>query len=106
MHLSGTGNLFYHAEFYNKLKGDFKSKITADRLSEIMNVLNYIKINGVDNDYRVLWTDDQTATLTIKFSDGHKKTITDYGMVGTFGLQKLYSLLFDLRDNQSWQKIK
>jgi hypothetical protein len=104
MRINANGNLFYQAREYNKIKGNFKSKIANVRFEEIMNVLNYIKINRLENRYRVPWTDDQTSTLTIKFTNGKVKVIEDYGMIGTFGLQKLYSLISDLRESQTWEK--
>ena len=104
MRINADGNLFFKAQEYNKIKGNFKSKISNERFKEIMNVLNYIKINRVESRYRVPWTDDQTSTLTIKFTNGKVKVIEDYGMIGTFGLQKLYSLISDLRESQTWEK--
>jgi hypothetical protein len=104
--IDAKGGLLYDAYEYNEVKGKFKSKITKTHLAEIINVLNYIKIKKLQNKYRVPWTDDQTGTLTINFSNGESKELSDYGMMGSFGLQKLYSLLFDLRTNQKWQKLK
>jgi hypothetical protein len=49
------------------------------------------------------WTDDQTAWLRIRFSDGTVKEIKDYGLKGTFGLRLIYSIFFDLRSNQDWK---
>jgi hypothetical protein len=89
-----------------KLKGNSNRRSLKTHLAEIINVLNYIKIKKLQNKYRVPWTDDQTGTLTINFSNGESKELSDYGMMGSFGLQKLYSLLFDLRTNQKWQKLK
>jgi hypothetical protein len=67
-------------------------------------VLNYINIGETKNYYAVGWTDDLTCFLTIKFTGGSTKKIKDYGERGTFGLRKLYSLFFDLRNSQHWTK--
>ena len=53
----------------------------------------------------VNWTDDQTVELKIIYSSGKIKTISDYGASGSYGLKKVYKLLFDLRQNQNWKKI-
>lgn len=49
-------------------------------------------------------TDDQTSSLKITFNNGNIKTISDYGMIGTYGLKILYGKLAELRFNQKWQK--
>jgi hypothetical protein len=49
------------------------------------------------------WTDDQTCTLKITYDNGKTKTITDYGKIGTYGLNRVYSILFSLRQNQKWK---
>lgn len=65
-------------------------------------MINYIQLSSLKGRYRVNWTDDQTAKLEIKFNDGQVKEISDYGMIGTFGLDLLYEKFFTLRKTQEW----
>lgn len=78
-------------------------KITPEKLDEITNLLGYINIRQLKDNYLVSWTDDQTVDLKITFDDGSTKSIHDYGLKGTFGLSHLYSLLFDLRRSEGWK---
>ena len=56
-------------------------------------------------DYYVDWTDDQDCTLKVVYDNNKVKEVRDYGLIGTFGLKKLYQQLFELRFNQDWKKI-
>jgi len=96
---------FYNAAFYNPVDGKFTAKIGKANYINILNLINYINIKNLKDNYAVPWTDDQTATLRIKFKDGSVKQIRDYGEFGTFGLNKLYKMLSALRTNQNWKKI-
>ena len=88
----------------NEVSGNFNSKITKDKYNDIVNLLNYIDFESLKDNYSVSWTDDQTATITITYDNGKVKSISDYGLIGTFGLDRVYQLLFELRDNQKWTK--
>ncbi|OCX50779.1 hypothetical protein BEL04_18775 [Mucilaginibacter sp. PPCGB 2223] len=94
----------YHANFYNPVDGKFTAKIDKADYIGIIALINYISIKNLKDHYAVPWTDDQTATLRIRFRDGSVKEITDYGEVGTFGLNKLYKMLSALRTSQNWAK--
>jgi hypothetical protein len=85
-----------------KMKGLFKTRITRDKFTEIIDLLNYIHFETLNDEYAVGWTDDQTGTIKITYDNGKTKNIQDYGLNGTLGLRKLHELLFDLRENQVW----
>ena len=72
-----------------------------DKLEEI---LNYCEFDNLDKEYTVMHTDDQTGDLKITYNNGKVKTISDYGMIGTYGLKILYKKLAELRFNQKWRK--
>lgn len=100
----------FKAEAYNRktedskeIKGTFKTTVDEDSYSEIINLLNYIDFPNLKDDYAVNWTDDQTCKLKITYNNGQVKTIRDYGLIGTYGLDRLYQLLFALRFNQDWK---
>ena len=93
----------YDAIQYNKMNGKFKAKIDSVSFAKLIETINYIKLNSLKDHYEVNWTDDQTVTLEIKFNDGLVKRISDYGKIGTLGLQYLYAQLFALRKTQVWK---
>ncbi|MCL1674736.1 DUF6438 domain-containing protein [Elizabethkingia meningoseptica] len=100
---------YFKAKRYNKptrdaeeITGDFKTRIDRKSYNEIISLLNYIDFPNLKDEYDVNWTDDQTSYLTITYNNGKKKAIRDYGMIGTYGLDRLYELFFQLRFNQKW----
>jgi len=92
--VSNNGNATYLALNYNKdssggsVNGGFKTIINKEDIESLFRILNYTDFSRIRNDYHVSWSDDETATLTIKFANGIIKKITDYGMQGTFNLEK------------------
>ena len=104
---------FLSAKSYNKkskkgkeIKGEFIATIKKKNYNNIVELLNYIDFPRLKDNYDVNWTDDQSCTLTITYNNGKVKEIKDYGLIGTFGLNRVYDLLFKLRFNQEWKKIK
>lgn len=93
----------YNAIQYNDEEGKFKTILDTARFNSIVSLLNYIDFPNLKDDYSVNWTDDQSCTLTITYDNGHKKSISDYGEIGTYGLQIIYKELFALRGNQKWK---
>ena len=97
----------WNAEKYNQInkkefKGNFRSTITQNKFDEIINLLNFIDFETLKDNYEVNWTDDQTSTLKITYDNGKVKSIIDYGLIGTYGLDRIYQLLYELRKNQRW----
>lgn len=89
---------------YGKEEGVFYtnfSKIEFDKLEEL---LNYCDFENLKKEYAVMHTDDQTGNLKITYNNGKVKEISDYGMVGTYGLQMLYQKLAETRFNEKWKK--
>ena len=108
--INGDKSSSFEAQEFNKqtdtsaeITGTFKSTLEDSSFNEIINLLEYIDFPSLKDEYSVSWTDDQTSTLTVTYNNGKIKTITDYGMIGTFGLDRLYQLLFALRFNQHWK---
>jgi hypothetical protein len=88
---------------FNKKKGKFKGKILQANYDELIGLLNYLDFPSLKDSYAVNWTDDQTSVLKITYNNGKVKEIKDYGLIGTLGLSRVYSILFDLRENQQWK---
>ncbi|MFC3161320.1 hypothetical protein SAMN05443633_101398 [Chryseobacterium arachidis] len=104
-------NAFFKAEHYNtdkiknkkEIKGNFKTLLKKNNYDEIKNLLNYIDFPNLEDNYSVTWSDDQTSTLKITYNNGKVKEIKDYGLIGTYGLNRIYQLFFELRFNQNWK---
>ncbi len=94
----------YNAIEYNDKKGKFKTVIDTATFNKLLQTINYLNLTSLKDQYNVNWTDDQTSTLEVKFNNGQTKNISDYGMIGTFGLENLYDQLFALRKTQKWKK--
>lgn len=94
----------YHAIQYCGKRGSFKTVLDTVILHKLLETIDYIEWASLKDEYSVNWTDDQTATLEIIFSNGQTKKISDYGMIGTFGLQHLYEQLFAIRKTQKWRR--
>lgn len=99
----------FFAQMYNKIgkkemKGNFHTTISQDKYNELISLLNYIDFATLKDKYAVNWTDDQGSTLIITYDNGKTKSIYDYGLLGTYGLDRVYQILFELRKNQKWTK--
>ena len=86
-----------------EVKGTFRTRLDEITYSEIINLLNYINFPDLKQSYFVEWSDAQACRLNITYGNGMKKSINDYGKIGTYGLRRLYQLLFNTRFNQQWK---
>ncbi|HVV55791.1 MAG TPA: DUF6438 domain-containing protein [Mucilaginibacter sp.] len=102
LHIESDGTAEYDAYNYNSETGRFTGKIDSIKLNQLFGLIEYLNLKSLNDNYKVLWTDDQTCMLTVRYNDGTVKTIQDYGGEGTFGLRQLYHLLFGLRKSQYW----
>ena len=110
-----NGNAELFAEEYNypdpenpdnELKGTFKTKLSAAAHDEIRNILNYIDFPKLNDEYSVFHTCASTATLEVVYNNGKRKTINDYGEIGTFGLIELYEAFRRVRFSEDWVEDK
>ncbi|MBV7440734.1 hypothetical protein KRX57_04815 [Weeksellaceae bacterium TAE3-ERU29] len=94
-------------EDYNEEgEGTFTTQLKQKNWKELTEILNYIDFPKLDDNYAISATDHATAHLTITYDNGKIKKIDDYGLRGTYGLILLYDKLFEIRDNQDWNKIE
>ncbi|TPG39942.1 DUF6438 domain-containing protein [Flavobacterium pectinovorum] len=89
---------------YGKEEGVFSAKINKTEFDKLEELINYCDFENLNKEYYVMHTDDQTGNLKITFNNGKVKTISDYGMIGTYGLKKLYDKLAEIRFSQKWKK--
>ncbi|WP_223608416.1 DUF6438 domain-containing protein [Chryseobacterium sp. OSA05B] len=95
----------YNTVNFQEYSGVYHSKLSEERLKNILELLNYMDFENLDENYKVGYSDQPTAYLTIDYDDLKSKNIRDYGMMGTRGLRKLYEVLFDLRGELHWKKL-
>lgn len=101
--INGDGAATFVADSYNDLKGTFQGVIDTGAFVELIELIQYIDITRLQDQYAVDWTDDRTCVLSVCFDDGTRKTIEDYGAQGTYSLSHLYELLHELRETQAWR---
>lgn len=88
---------------YTKFKGKSKKQLDQTNIDEIFDLINYIEIKKLNDNYGVNYTDASTVTLDVFFEDGSIKKIKDYGLSGTYGLSALYSKLTKLGTETKWE---
>ena len=99
-----NGDAMFEAKSYNDTLGTLFATIGNDKLGQLFKLLGYMNVGTLRNAYRVGWTDDQAGYLKIVYSNGDVKEISDYGLMGTFGLQRLYEMLNTFRKSELWKQ--
>ena len=97
------GRAFFNGEAYVDFIGKSFKKLPIEQFNELNEILNYISVKELKENYAVNWTDDQTATLTIVFANNESKTIRDYGLQGTYGLKTVYNKLIAIGTDTQWK---
>lgn len=88
-----------------ELKGKYEGLLTKDKYKQVIDLINYLNIESLKENYMAGGTCQPSSSLRITYDNGKVKTISDYGVNGTRGLNKLYGILFDLRFNQKWHLL-
>ena len=105
--ISGNSLCLNTIEYYNdsipKVKRTFKTNLINENYSQLINILNYMDFPNMENRYAMNSMHTGDCKLKITYDNEKVKTIEDYGMFGTYALNKIYEILFDLRFNQEWQ---
>lgn len=104
--ISADGKAVYKKRTTHSNTDIFSSTIPSDVLTEIKSEINYIDIKKLRDNYQVIWSDDTEKFLRVEFADGSVKSIYDYGMIGTFGLTRLYKMLIDIKKSTNWIPAK
>jgi hypothetical protein len=73
---------------------------------EWQDLLDYIKFSQLKDSFELKNVSDQTVGLTtVYFANGSKKTVWDYGMTGTYGLETLYARIRFWIDTMKWKVV-
>lgn len=86
------------------IETSLKAKITKQSFDEIITLISYLNPDSLKANYAIDATDNPSADIEIKFN-GKLKTIHDYGLEGTLGLQQLYLLIDKLVKDAKWEHI-
>ncbi|CAN5302282.1 hypothetical protein BH09BAC3_BH09BAC3_19070 [soil metagenome] len=86
----------YRGIEYVDRKGEYKITVEDKDWVYLTSLIKNLKVENLKDEYDVEWSDCPTVFLTIRYKDGYKKTVTDYGPLGSFGLCVLYDYLYEL----------
>ncbi|MBS7787021.1 hypothetical protein KIH23_06905 [Flavobacterium sp. CYK-55] len=103
LEINYDGHMVFNGLGYTNFIGKSTSNAELKKIQEIEDLINYIDLKNLKDNYSVSWTDSQTIYLEIEFQDGFSKKITDYGLIGTYGLNSLYSKLIDIGTKTNWK---
>lgn len=103
MTVSADGSARYEAIQYEEKEGVFTGRVSPKNLSSMVDLLGHIPLDRLAAQYEVDWTDDQTINVEIRYN-GKVKQLGDYGLCGTFGLNRLYSYFFAWRKTVEWSE--
>ncbi|WP_299254459.1 DUF6438 domain-containing protein [uncultured Lacinutrix sp.] len=101
-HYNSTDPNLFEMEISNELKGQFESVISETEFNKLINLLNYLDFPNLNDEYPSETLHTPFCSLKITYNNGKVKTINDSGMIGSYGLKRMYELLSDLRFNQEW----
>jgi len=102
MTINNSKQATLNAKEYNKLTGIYKSKIDEKAFNDLVALLAYLNIDSLKNNYAIGWTDNPSIDTEIEYN-GLIKKIHDYGLEGSFGLKRLYDILYQLKATQDWE---
>ncbi|OJY90928.1 MAG: hypothetical protein BGP13_13130 [Sphingobacteriales bacterium 40-81] len=97
------GTAYYNAKMFNKQQGHFQTVIKNSQLDSLRELIYKVNLFSLKDKYSAPITDQPTYTLKVQFDNGQQKTIEDYGNNGPDKLDKIYDLIFALRENQDWK---
>lgn len=85
----------------------FSATLTPLQLDTLQSLVQQVGFNSMPDHYEFPdMTDLLTANTYVYFNNGITKSVSDYGMQGTFGLQLLYRHINGLKRQAKWTLIK
>jgi hypothetical protein len=82
---------------------NFHGTIPDSLQAEIIGLLDYSDFPNLNDSYAVTSTDNSTGILKITFDGGKIKTIRDYGLIGTYSLNRIYQMMDSLKGSIVWK---
>ncbi|WP_157986513.1 hypothetical protein [Chitinophaga alhagiae] len=84
----------------------FSAHLTTAQVEELQQVLRAAAFHTLADQYSLKNVYDlATAHTTVYFNNGGSKSITDYGMEGTYGLRMLYKRILALKAAVKWELV-
>ncbi len=97
-------NADYNAINNNKSRfGKYNGIVSDSSFNELVEILNYIDIDALKNEYSISVYDCSKWKLEINYN-GKKKVISDYCQNSTFGLLRIYDQIYKIRQELEWNK--
>lgn len=94
---------FSHDLEPNDIDGEYKTQVSDKHFKEIYGIINYLDFTNLENIYFSGAMHSSSVTLKITYDNGKIKTIRDDGLIGTYGLKRVYEMFYELRFNQEWK---
>lgn len=96
-----TSNFGLMGDYYQGNIRDIKQKkVNPEKLMQIEEIINYIDLDDIQEEYSVNWTDDATGNIeaTLIDDNGNERTleVKDYGLKGSFALGLLHGKIRSL----------
>jgi hypothetical protein len=82
--------------------GVFLTRLDSGTRQRLYGLLEAIDFAALNDSFESNGSDQMTGNLQITYDEGQKKVISDYGCRGTYGLEQVQLLLFDLIETQHW----
>ncbi len=109
MKIDGERNISYIAYKFNAKRHSVdtiyaNSVLPGEDYNRLISLLNYIRFDRLNDAYSGISTDLPTGYLNILYDSGKSKTIKDYGLYGTLGLDHIYDLFIGYYAHLPWEK--
>ena len=97
-------SMFDYLDGSSPKPGNFRGTLREKQREEIFDLLRYMNIHSLQDQYETMGLHQPGGTLTINFADGSSKKISDNGLRGTYSLSRVYDLMYEIAENQDWKK--
>ncbi|HEV3411058.1 MAG TPA: hypothetical protein VG101_01210 [Puia sp.] len=82
--------------------GMFIGKMDANTAHRLYDVIYAIDWEGLEPRYEIPGFDMSSGNFQLKYNHGKIKTVLDFGLCGTYGLNTLQEMMLDLLKTQEW----
>ncbi|MES1224775.1 MAG: DUF6438 domain-containing protein, partial [Bacteroidota bacterium] len=102
--ISKDREAMYKAVRFNEQAGGFSGFIPKTEFDDLVLFLQYLQPDKLKSSYSVGRTDAQSARTEILYN-GKSKIVSDYGEIGSYGLNTLYLRFFRWRTSVDWTQV-